>query len=137
VIAIPQPSHAWLYGQMARAWGNAHFTAPAPHEEVCLAAKQHDIGWLSSEIAPAFECRNRPPARVFQGAAEAAHRALARLRGNKRTPSGVSSIGGVRPAGGIKEMDNNQNGGVDRLVWPFRPVAQLIAIDILQFGAQH
>jgi hypothetical protein len=55
VIAIPQPSHAWLSGQMARAWGNAHFTAPAPHEEVCLSAKQHDIGWLASEIAPAFD----------------------------------------------------------------------------------
>jgi hypothetical protein len=27
-------------------------------------------------------------------------------------------------------MDNNQNGGVDRLMWPFRPVAQLIAIDV-------
>jgi hypothetical protein len=26
-------------------------------------------------------------------------------------------------------MDNNQNGGVDRLTWPFRPVAQLIAIE--------
>jgi hypothetical protein len=25
-------------------------------------------------------------------------------------------------------MDNNQNGGVDRLMWPFRPIAQLIAI---------
>jgi Protein of unknown function (DUF3891) len=53
VIAIP--SHAWLSGQMARAWGNAHFTAPAPHEEVRLAGKQHDIAWLSSEIAPAFD----------------------------------------------------------------------------------
>jgi len=23
VIAIPQPSHAWLLGQLLRAWGNA------------------------------------------------------------------------------------------------------------------
>jgi hypothetical protein len=46
---------------------------------------------------------------------------LARSRGNKRTPSGVSPIGGLRTAGGGKEMDNNQNGGVDRLMWPFRP----------------
>jgi phosphatidylserine/phosphatidylglycerophosphate/cardiolipin synthase-like enzyme len=29
------------------------------------------------------------------------------------------------------------NGGVDRLMWPFRPVAQLIAIDVVQFGALH
>ena len=34
-------------------------------------------------------------------------------------------------------MDNNQNGGVDRLMWPFRPVAQPIAIDAVQFGARH
>jgi hypothetical protein len=26
-------------------------------------------------------------------------------------------------------MDNNQNGGVNRLMWPFRLVAQLIAIE--------
>ena len=31
-------------------------------------------------------------------------------------------------------MDNNQNGGVNRLMWPFRPVAQLIAIYVAQFG---
>ena len=47
VIAIPQPSHAWLSGQMARAWGNRHFAAPMPYDEVCLAAGQHDIGcWI-------------------------------------------------------------------------------------------
>jgi hypothetical protein len=34
-------------------------------------------------------------------------------------------------------MDNKQNGGVDRLMWPIRPVAQLIAIDVVQFGALH
>ena len=52
VIAIPQPSHAWLYGQMARPWGNEHFTAPTPYDEVCLAAGQHDIGWLDWEMTP-------------------------------------------------------------------------------------
>jgi hypothetical protein len=34
-------------------------------------------------------------------------------------------------------MDNNQNGGIDRLMWPSRRVAQLIAIDAVQFGALH
>jgi len=43
VIAIPQPCHAWLSGQMARAWGNEHFAAPMPYDEVCLAAGKHDI----------------------------------------------------------------------------------------------
>ena len=55
VIAIPQPSHAWLSGQMARAWGNEHFAAPMPYDEVCLAAEQHDIGWLDWEMRPALD----------------------------------------------------------------------------------
>jgi hypothetical protein len=55
VIAIPQPSHAWLSGQLARAWGNDQFAAPVPNEEFCLAAEQHDIGWLAREDAPALD----------------------------------------------------------------------------------
>ena len=39
VIAIPQPSHAWLSGQLARAWGNDQFAVPLPNEDVCLAAE--------------------------------------------------------------------------------------------------
>jgi len=46
VIAIPQPSHAWLSGQAIRAWGNAEFGHVSPFEDVCLGAEQHDIGWL-------------------------------------------------------------------------------------------
>lgn len=52
VIAIPQPSHCWLSGQLIRGWGNRRFAAPAPFEEVCFGAEQHDIGWLSWESAP-------------------------------------------------------------------------------------
>ncbi|WP_207483977.1 DUF3891 family protein [Arenibaculum pallidiluteum] len=52
VIAIPQPSHAWLSGQMLRAWGNGTFPAPAPREETCLGAELHDIGWLGWEASP-------------------------------------------------------------------------------------
>jgi hypothetical protein len=66
VIAIPQSSHAWLSGQMARAWGNAHFTAPAPHEEVCLAAEQHDIGWQSWEEMPALDPETGLPQAFFK-----------------------------------------------------------------------
>lgn len=52
VIAIAQPSHSWLSGQLVRAWGNEAFARPAPYEEVCLGAEQHDIGWLDWEAAP-------------------------------------------------------------------------------------
>lgn len=51
-IAIPQPTHCWLSGQLARHWGNAAFAVPSPREEVCFGAEQHDIGWLAWEAAP-------------------------------------------------------------------------------------
>jgi hypothetical protein len=52
VLAIGQPSHAWLSGQLARAWGNQDFGWVNPFEEVCLAAEQHDVGWASRELDP-------------------------------------------------------------------------------------
>jgi hypothetical protein len=65
VIAIPQPSHAWLSGQLARAWGNERFAAPLPNEEVCLAAEQHDIGWLTWEASPVLDERTGLPQEFF------------------------------------------------------------------------
>lgn len=53
VLAIGQSSHAWISGQLARAWGNERFPAPEPWEEVCLAAEQHDIGMAEWDLAPA------------------------------------------------------------------------------------
>jgi hypothetical protein len=61
LIAIPQPSHAWLSGQIMRAWGNDGFAAPFPREEVCLGAEQHDIGWLPWEAAPTLNPREGRP----------------------------------------------------------------------------
>jgi hypothetical protein len=61
LIGVPQPSHAWLSGQLARAWGNADFARPEPFEEVCLAALQHDIGWLGWERAPSVDPVARRP----------------------------------------------------------------------------
>lgn len=51
-IAITQPMHAWLSGQLARAWGNERFGEVAPWEEVCLGAEQHDAGHIAWEQAP-------------------------------------------------------------------------------------
>jgi hypothetical protein len=61
IIAIPQPNHAWLSGQLCRAWGNACFAAPTPREDVCLAAGLHDIGWLQWEAAPSFDLQTGLP----------------------------------------------------------------------------
>lgn len=66
VIAIPQPSHAWVSGQMARAWGNERFAAPSPPEEVCLAAELHDIGWLSWELTPVLDAETGVPREFFR-----------------------------------------------------------------------
>jgi uncharacterized protein DUF3891 len=51
-IAIGQPSHAWISGQLARVWGNERFGAVEPWEEVCLGAEQHDVGWSEWDRRP-------------------------------------------------------------------------------------
>jgi len=48
VIAIGQASHAWVSGQLARAWD----PRPEPFEAVCLAAEQHDVGMAQWDLAP-------------------------------------------------------------------------------------
>jgi hypothetical protein len=54
VLAIPQQSHAWISGQLARVWGNDRFPSPEPWEEVCLAAEQHDVGMTGWDLEPAL-----------------------------------------------------------------------------------
>jgi hypothetical protein len=53
-LAIGQLSHAWLAGQLARAWGNELFPPADPHEEIVLGAEQHDIGWALFDRRPTF-----------------------------------------------------------------------------------
>jgi len=66
VLAIGQASHAWISGQLARAWGNAAFPRPEPREEVCLAAEQHDIGWIDEDRAPALNPATGRPRQFFE-----------------------------------------------------------------------
>jgi hypothetical protein len=61
VIAIGQASHAWISGQLARAWGNALFAAPDPYEEVCLAAEQHDVGMAEWDLRASLNPRTGLP----------------------------------------------------------------------------
>lgn len=61
VIAIPQPSHAWISGQAMRHWGNDEFGRIAPYEDVCLGAEQHDIGWLLWEPSPTLNMQTGRP----------------------------------------------------------------------------
>jgi Protein of unknown function (DUF3891) len=55
VLAIGQPAHAWVSGQLARAWGGEAFGTPEPREEVCLAADQHDVGMALYDLAPRLD----------------------------------------------------------------------------------
>jgi hypothetical protein len=57
VIAIGQASHAWVSGQMARAW----HPRLEPYEEICLAAEQHDVGMAMWDLAPALNPRTGLP----------------------------------------------------------------------------
>jgi Protein of unknown function (DUF3891) len=53
VLAVGQASHAWLCGQMARAWGNDRFGGVKPLAEVALGAEQHDVGMARWDLSPA------------------------------------------------------------------------------------
>jgi Protein of unknown function (DUF3891) len=61
VLAIGQPSHAWVSGQLARAWGNRQFGSFEPFAEVCLAAEQHDVGWAKLDLDPAYNPDTKRP----------------------------------------------------------------------------
>jgi hypothetical protein len=55
-ILIGQPAHAWVAGQIARAWA-----ADLPHRrELELAAIQHDIGWQEYDLAPKLAADGKP-----------------------------------------------------------------------------
>ena len=73
-LIVGQPAHAWVSGQLARAWGNAAFPAPAPREPFCLAAEQHDVGWADADLAPTLDDAGRP--RSFIAVPRAQHVAI-------------------------------------------------------------
>jgi hypothetical protein len=60
-LAIGQLSHAWLSGQLARAWGNERFCTPEPREGVALGAEQHDIGWALFDLEPRYNAESGLP----------------------------------------------------------------------------
>jgi hypothetical protein len=86
-LLVGQPAHAWVSGQLARAWGNAAFPPPAPREPFCLAAEQHDVGWSDVDLAPLPGPDGRPLSFLQQPRAahvaiwrDAARRLLAQSR---------------------------------------------------------
>jgi Protein of unknown function (DUF3891) len=75
VVAIGQTSHAWLSGQLARAWGGDAVAPVEPREEVCLAAEQHDVGMAAWDLAPSLNPETGLP-RSFLEMELAVHLAL-------------------------------------------------------------
>lgn len=70
-LAVSQPMHALVSGQMARAWGAPGFARPEPFEEIATACAQHDLAWMGWEAAPGFDpATGRPQAFRAVGAAE-------------------------------------------------------------------
>ena len=69
VLAVSQPTHAWVAGRLLRAWA-------APLDDLLLlAAEQHDAAWLDWEVAPPFDAATgRPP--IFFDVGAAAHAPL-------------------------------------------------------------
>ena len=61
VVCIGQASHAWVSGQLARAWGGDAVAPLHPREEVCLGAEQHDVGMAEWDLAPALNPRTGRP----------------------------------------------------------------------------
>lgn len=61
LVVITQPTHSWVAGCIARAWGNEQFGSFTPQDEVCLGAEQHDIGWVLWENAPTLNLKTGYP----------------------------------------------------------------------------
>ena len=66
VLAISQPTHAWVSGQILRAWEDNL------REPLVLAAEQHDVGWLDRETEPTFNPSTGRP-HLFREVGAATH----------------------------------------------------------------
>jgi Protein of unknown function (DUF3891) len=65
-LAISQLTHAWISGQILRAW-DVNLS-----ETLLLAAEQHDIGWMDWEAEPTFNAETGRP-HLFREIGASAH----------------------------------------------------------------
>ena len=66
VLVVTQPTHGWVAGQLAAAWGNGAFAAPEVRAAVCLATEQHDVAWTDWERAPTLDPETGLPYAFFR-----------------------------------------------------------------------
>jgi hypothetical protein len=104
VVAIGQASHAWLSGQLARAWR----PRPEPWEAVCLAAEQHDVGMAQWDLAPSLNPATGLPHSFVQMPLEVHlrlwHAAPARLLTQSRYAALLTSLHGSTLYG-MRDLD--------------------------------
>ncbi len=66
VLAVSQPAHAWLAGQLMRVWREPL------SESLLMAVEQHDLGWLDWEVEPTFDGETGRP-HLFRDVPAATH----------------------------------------------------------------
>ena len=68
-LAISQLTHAWISGQILRAWEENL------SETLLMAAEQHDIGWIDWETEPTFNAATGRP-HLFREIGASSHRPM-------------------------------------------------------------
>jgi hypothetical protein len=69
VLAISQPMHAWIAGELLRHW------AERLDDRLILAAEQHDVAWMDWEVTPSFDVETGRP-HLFRAIGAAEHAPL-------------------------------------------------------------
>jgi len=69
VLAISQPTHAWIAGELLRQW------ASTQDDMLILAAEQHDVAWMDWEMTPSFDAETGRP-HLFRAIGAAQHAPL-------------------------------------------------------------
>ena len=58
---LTQHYHAQVAGRLAEQWPLPHFAAPARRDEVLLAIREHDRGWIPLNEAPGWNEQQQAP----------------------------------------------------------------------------
>ncbi len=103
VVAVGQPSHAWLSGQLARAWGNGRFGAVWPWEEVCLGAEQHDVGMAEWDLEPELDPATGRPRSFMEMSLETHLELWSAAPGRVRAQSRYAALLVARHGSGLYE----------------------------------
>src|ERR1700722_6847791 len=114
VIAITQPAHAWVSGQLARHWGNEKFPSFAPIEPLCYAAEQHDRGFLDWERQPTLNLKSGLP-HTFENIPLSLHvelqkKSILELKAVSLYAALVTSLYFARAVGKQSPAENHEDG---------------------------